>query len=374
MSDVVNEAIKSVGMPKWGLAMTEGKVATWLKPEGSTVAAGDEIVEIETSKITNVHESPASGVLRHIAAEGETLPVGGLIGIVIDGDVPEAEIAAFVAEARAAAEAAASAPPPPEPEMHDAGGWRVRALRLDGPQAATPLLLIHGFGGDLLSWQFNQPALAEHRTVVAIDLPGHGGSSKDVADGDIATLAAMVVTAMDALGLTRAHLAGHSLGGAIALQVAATHRDRVASVTLVCSAGLGADINGAYLDGFMTADRRKDMKPVLETLFASPEIVSRDMIDDILKYRRLDGVDAALRKIASGAFPGGRQAGLFVDRLASLGVPVRAIWGEADRIIPAVHAEMVDDRHVIAGAGHMVHIEKPADVNGLLESFLAAHG
>ena len=374
MSAVASEAIQAIGMPKWGLAMTEGKIASWLKPDGSSVAAGDEIVEIETSKITNVFESPGSGVLHQVAAEGETLPVGGLLGIIVDGDVPEAEITAYVAAARAAAAAAASAPPPPEPEIHQAVGWKVRALRVAGPEAATPLLLIHGFGGDLLSWQFNQPALAAHRTVVAIDLPGHGGSSKDVADGDVATLAAMVVSAMDALDLPRAHLAGHSLGGAIALQVAATHKDRVASVTLVCSAGLGPDIAMTYIDGFIAADRRKDMKPFLEMLFATPEIVSRDMIDDILKYKRLDGVGAALTTIAGAVFAGGRQTMLFADRFEGLGVPVLAVAGAEDRIIPAAHSKTVARHQVVAGAGHMVHIEKPDEVNRLLEGFLEAHG
>jgi pyruvate dehydrogenase E2 component (dihydrolipoamide acetyltransferase) len=183
----------------------------------------------------------------------------------------------------------------------------------------------------------------------------------------------MVVDAMDTLGLTRAHIGGHSLGGAIALQVAATHPQRVASVILVCSAGLGPDINIDYINSFQTADRRKEMKPVLETLFASPEIVSRDMVDDILKYKRLDGVVEALRTIAGAVFVDGHQVGGFADRLGSLGVPVRAIWGAEDRIIPASHADAVADHHVLPGAGHMVHIEKPDDVNKLIAEFVAAH-
>jgi len=60
----MSNAIQAITMPKWGLAMDEGMVAAWQVEEGAEVAAGDEIVEIETTKITNVFESPAAGVLR----------------------------------------------------------------------------------------------------------------------------------------------------------------------------------------------------------------------------------------------------------------------------------------------------------------------
>ena len=364
--------IAALGMPKWGLAMTEGRVSAWLAEEGAAVAVGDEIVEIETSKITNVMESPSAGVLRRrVAQVGDTLPVGALLGVIAAADTADAEIDAMVAQAKAAQEQAASAPPPQEPSLVEAGDWTVRALRM-GPPEGVPLLLLHGFGGDLLSWQFNQPALAQSRPVTAIDLPGHGGSSKRVGAGDLAALAAKVAGAMDALGMARAHLAGHSLGGAVALQLAAASPARVASVTLVCAVGLGADINMAYIDGFVAAERRKEMKPVLEMLFADPSLVGRDMVEDVLRTKRLDGVDAALRGIAGAVFAQGRQAGSFVGRLGGA-VPVQAIWGADDRIIPASHAEAVprDRRHVIGGAGHMVHIERPEAVNALIEAFMA---
>jgi pyruvate dehydrogenase E2 component (dihydrolipoamide acetyltransferase) len=59
-------------MPKWGLSMQEGTVVDWLKPLGEPVSEGEELVEIETAKIVNVAESPASGVLRRtVAASGE---------------------------------------------------------------------------------------------------------------------------------------------------------------------------------------------------------------------------------------------------------------------------------------------------------------
>jgi pyruvate dehydrogenase E2 component (dihydrolipoamide acetyltransferase) len=290
--------------------------------------------------------------------------------VLADEAVSDAEIDAYVAEARTKQAEASNAPPPPEPAITPAAGWQVRALRM-GEGTATPLLLIHGFGGDLLSWQMNQAEWAADRPVVAIDLPGHGGSSKTVPHPDLAGLAGMVAAAMDALELPRAHLAGHSLGGAIALQLALDHPDRVASVTLVCSAGLGPEVNGGYIGGFINADKRRELKSVVETLFADPSLVTREMVDDLLRYKRLDGVAEALRAIAGAAFDGDRQRMALRDRLGDLRAPVLAIWGAEDRIIPAAHAEAVERRHVIAGAGHMVHIEQAEAVNLLVRAFVA---
>jgi pyruvate dehydrogenase E2 component (dihydrolipoamide acetyltransferase) len=366
------DAIKAMVMPKWGLAMTEGTITAWLKEEGEEIAAGDEILEIETSKITNVHEAPFAGLLRRrVAAVGETLPVGAVLGVLADATVPDAEIDAFVERAREA-QAQAVVTAPPEPQFVDAGAVRLRYLRM-GPDGFLPVVLIHGFGGDFSNWQFNQPVLAEQRPVIAIDLPGHGGSAKSVPSGAVASLAGAVRAALDAMGIGRAHLAGHSLGGAIALQLAADSPARVASVTLVCSAGLGPDIDMDYIDAFIAADRRREMKAAVEKLFADPALVSRDMVEDLVRYKRLDGVVEALRAIAGASFAGGRQAAQFADRLGALPMPIKAIWGAADRIIPARHAEALpaDRRHVLAGAGHMVHIERYDEVNRLIAAFVA---
>ena len=84
-------------MPKLGLTMKEGSLAAWRIPVGGDVAQGTPVADIETSKITAEYDAPYSGVLRRqIAAQGETLPVGALIGIVAGHEVPEAAIDAFV--------------------------------------------------------------------------------------------------------------------------------------------------------------------------------------------------------------------------------------------------------------------------------------
>jgi pyruvate dehydrogenase E2 component (dihydrolipoamide acetyltransferase) len=241
-----------------------------------------------------------------------------------------------------------------------------------GSEGEAPLVLIHGFGGDLNNWQFNQPALAEGRTVYALDLPGHGGSVKQGVQGGIPELAEAVRDFLNAAGIQRAHIAGHSLGGAVALHLASEEPARVVSITLVCSAGLGGEVNTDYIEGFIAADRRKEFKPILEMLFADPSLVSRDMIEELLKYKRLDGVGQALRAIADATFTGGRQTNVFTDRMDRIKVPVQAIWGAEDRIVPSAHASVIPQghRHVFGGAGHMVHMEKAGEVNRLISDFL----
>ena len=87
----------AVTMPKWGIEMTEGTITGWRVREGARIERGAEILDVETEKIVNAVEAPASGVLRRVTAgEGETRAVGALIGVIADEEASDADIARFV--------------------------------------------------------------------------------------------------------------------------------------------------------------------------------------------------------------------------------------------------------------------------------------
>jgi pyruvate dehydrogenase E2 component (dihydrolipoamide acetyltransferase) len=362
-------------MPKWGLTMTEGKVVGWLKQQGQSLAAGEELLEIETTKITNVMEAPAGGTLRRIVAPaGATLPVGALLAVVALEAVGDGEIDTFVA-GFAAPEPSAQAAVDAEttnPRELEAAGLRLRYLAL-GEGDSVPVLLLHGFGADLNTWMFTQPALAEGRQVIALDLPGHGGSSKQLDRADAESLAAIVDHALNALGIERLHLVGHSMGGGVAVSFALRQPERVATLTLISSASLGPEINAAFIDGFLRATRRREAIEVLNLLVNDPALVSRTMIEDVLRYKRLDGVPEALAAFAEEWFPCGRQRVALSDAVATLKLPVQIIWGREDRIIPVAHAEGLASRlpvHILEQTGHLPHMEKAGEVNRLIKRLI----
>ncbi|UVK41863.1 acetoin dehydrogenase dihydrolipoyllysine-residue acetyltransferase subunit [Mesorhizobium sp. AR07] len=371
--------ITPISMPTWGLTMEEGTLVEWLVPEGARVVPGMELAEIETAKVTNMLEAQEDGVLRrHVITAGETRACGALIGVLADETVLDAEVDAFIARfaESAAGKASAQAPEPRQLDLPD--GRRLRYLRVG--EGGTAALLIHGFGGDLDAWQMIQASLAIDRAVYAIDLPGHGESTKEIRTGDLAELAETVVQAMDALGLERVHLVGHSLGAGTALQLALTHPGRVASLALIAPLGLAEGIDPTFPTEFLAATKTRDLQRCLGRLFADPAMVGREFADRVARNKRLDGAEAALAKIVAACFPDGHQRTVLLSAFTAWSaenptIPVTVVWGQEDAILspdPLGQLPASVVAYLIPNVGHMPQLEAMKEVNAILCAHVGA--
>jgi pyruvate dehydrogenase E2 component (dihydrolipoamide acetyltransferase) len=391
VDQVTDDRIVPVTMPKWGLSMQLGKITAWVVAEGDDVKVGDDLADIETEKITGTLEASDAGTVRRIVAQvGEDVPVSGTIALIAPVGVTDNDLEAAVAQARAVIDAGVpdDAVSGPELQTADVSGRKISYA--GGGQDGDVVLLVHGYGGDRNSWLFLQEPLAARHRVYALDLPGHGTSAKDVGagpagtagpegqagpEGPLRVLADAVTGVLDALGAERAHLVGHSMGGAVALAVAARDPARIASLTLIAPSGFGPEINAGYLRSFADAQTRRELKPVVGQLFADEQLVTRQLVEDLLAYKRLDGVDEALHALADTLLDGDVQRANSTALVAAIGgaAPVTVVWGRADRIIPAAQAESVAGaaRHLIDGAGHMPHMERPAEVQAAIEETIA---
>lgn len=359
----MTDRIHTITMPKWGMTMTEGKVAEWLKAPGDRIAPGDEFVEIETDKITNVVEAQVAGLLRRVLVQpGQSAACGAAIAILAEPDVPEAELDAIAAMAPVAVVDEAGL----VETRVNAGGMSLNVVSA-GAGDAAPLILLHGFGSDAASWMFVQEPLAEGRKVHAIDLPSHGASDVDAGVATVDALAGALQAAIDVLAPSPLHLAGHSLGGRLALRLAAKMGARVMTLTLIAPAGMGSPVNGGFVQEFLAVDKRRPMKQVLQMLVADPGSVTSEMVERVLATKRMDGASDALAAIAAECL-GARAANDAATDRAAVAAPVLTIWGAQDRIIPPPETGAT----LIQGAGHIPQMEAASHVIQLIADHIGA--
>lgn len=236
------------------------------------------------------------------------------------------------------------------------------------------VLLLHGFGSDRMTWVLNQTDLAAFTATLALDLPGHGGSAADVGDGTVAFFTAKVVAFIAARGMQPVHMIGHSLGGAIAIDLAHRHPDLVASLFLIAPLGLGRGIEPTFLSDFARMTTLEQAERVLRRLVLRPRLISRQVASRVLDHLAQPGARQSLRKVADGVLFAGTALAPAVAAVGRTQLPRTVVWGDADTINPIDEERLVAFRgsqFVVASAAHLPHMESWTRVNELLRSFYA---
>lgn len=233
----------------------------------------------------------------------------------------------------------------------------------------APVVLVHGFSGSKENWLQMAGKLGGRYRVLIPDLPGWGESSRvDGADYGVAAQVERLVQLLDAWGVDRVHLVGHSMGGHIAGVFAARHPERVLDVVLVAPAGLHFTVNPfaqQILDGGtpFNVDTVEQYDQLLHTLFVHPPwLPPRAM--QVLVDRNV--ANHAFHASTLAALKRGEDTFLLERSLADLPPLTRVVWCSGDRVLDVSSLDVVKQKRpdipteVLAGCGHMPMMEVPA--------------
>ena len=253
---------------------------------------------------------------------------------------------------------------------HDSGG------------AGAPVLLIHGSGPGVsawANWRLVMPALAQQARVIAPDMVGFGYTERP--QGFVYSMDAWVrqaVGLLDALGIERTDLVGHSFGGALSLALAIAHPERVRRLVLMGSAGVSFPLTEGL-------DAVWGYTPSVENMRAIMDYFAFDqglMSDDLARLRFEASIRPGFQESFAAMFPAPRQR--WIEALASAEADIRTlphqalvIHGREDRVIPLATSLTLSSwiqrsqLHVYGQCGHWTQIEHAARFARLVGDFLA---
>ncbi|MDU8946422.1 alpha/beta fold hydrolase [Ovoidimarina sediminis] len=425
---------EAILVPQVGQDLTEATVVELHVKLGDTVKKGDLVAVVESEKASFEVEAFAEGVVISLPfKEGDTATVlEPLMHLGAEGETVEEAARPVPAEAAAAAEApepaAAEAEPvaAPAPAMATASGVlraspiaRRRAaehgldiarLQGTGPVGAvvlkdvaraleagagapatareaitlktlrdgqgSPIVFIHGFGADLSSWRPMVGQLPVGLPIMALDLPGHGGSVENGAQ----RFEEIVETVGQALyGISGGiHLVGHSLGGAVAAVVTERGDLDVRSLTLISPAGMGAYVDGAFVDGFLSAQSEPALAAWMRRLVYDPASLAPVLVRATLAARENPLLVEAQRAVARGVFEGSTQLFSIGEALRRFRGPCTVITGREDAILSMRDVEAGVPANValhrVPGTGHLPQLEAADLVQTLITRTVRAAG
>jgi pimeloyl-ACP methyl ester carboxylesterase len=273
---------------------------------------------------------------------------------------------------------------------------RIHEVRLPGARISTltmgagpDVLLLHGLGSTKSSFFDAAAALSQRYRVHALDLPGFGASSKPATAPYTARYFADTVCAtMDALGIGRAHVAGNSMGGRVAIELGLRHPDRVGALALLCPAV--AFVKRTYhplvrifrpeLGLLPHRFARERVAEHLWSLFADPDAIDPSVADVVVdEFQRIyasAGARIAFLASARNIYleaPFGSNG--FYGRLSQLEPPALFVWGSHDTVIPPAFGRHVAqwlpsaEQIVLDGCGHVPQVERADECSALVERF-----
>ena len=252
------------------------------------------------------------------------------------------------------------------------GNGQVLGVEQAGGGEAVPIVFLHGVGSDKSVWRPQLDAFAPTRRALAFDYPGYGDSSAAAPGTTRDGYARAMVAAMDALGITQAHVCGLSLGGVVAIAIHHLAPSRCRSLILADSFAVHPDGRGIY-ERSLAASRGPGMRALAEQ--RTPFLLAAQTPQSVH-----DEVRATMARIDPAAFAIGAKAVWLADqrgRAAAIAVPTLVLVGAEDAVTPVVLSEELAATipgarlEVITGAGHIANLEQPGAFNRLVAEFIA---
>jgi 4,5:9,10-diseco-3-hydroxy-5,9,17-trioxoandrosta-1(10),2-diene-4-oate hydrolase len=252
----------------------------------------------------------------------------------------------------------------------------------------SPVIFIHGIGQYIETWLPSFGVLAEKYRVYAVDLLGHGRTDKPLnVSYKIEDLAQFVKDFMTTLGIERAHVVGHSLGGAIGTRLTLVHPAVVDKLVLVNSGGLGKEgtmvlriISVPILGEVLTRPSRSGSANFAKLIVHDPAVMTDELIEQAYQMSLLPSIQKSFLKVLrDNVNLFGQKKSMYspnVQGLPSITKPVLVIWGRQDQVLPVAHAEVAKKSlpnvrvQIFDNCGHFPMLEHTKPVNELLLEFL----
>ena len=241
----------------------------------------------------------------------------------------------------------------------------------------APLVFLHGIGGDAACWRPQLEAFSESNRAIAWNMPGYGGSAP-LPEMTFSGLAESLLRLLDRLEVERAHVVGHSMGGMVAQEFAATWPDRLRSLVLVATSAAFGRPDGDWQRDFL-ASRFGPLERGRSMADLAPEIVA-SLVGEAPDSTGVTQAIRSMAEVPEATYRAALHCLLSFDRrdaLAQIEVPTLLLAGERDQTAAVAVMEKMAARIpqarclVLPRAGHLANLEQPVLFNRALGDFLA---